>query len=549
MATAVAPLRHSAFRILWIVTIFSAMGSFIQSVAASWLMLELTNSATWVGLMVASSTLPLLFFALAAGAIADMFDRVKVMLVAQVIMGASAAGMAVLTAADLINPGLLLGLGLLLGTGVALNLPAWQALLPNLVPRGLIASAVALQSVAFNVARAIGPALGGALLVTAGAAWSFAINAVSYLLVVVALVVVGRDLILPDTESASFGNAILLGIRFTRFTPQFARLLLLTGLFAVTSSVVQAVLPNHTLTLGGEAGVYGLLLGAMGVGALIAAFVRQPIMERMGHRALMITILVFGVCGVALGLASNIGFALAAMLGAGFAWLMTLTDLRAVAQLMSPEWIRGRTMAIYTLSFGGIVPLGAILAGVIADAVGTSASIVILSSGTIALGLLTPLFRIPQLGDVVAPEFSPEREPPPHDDTVGGGPVVVLNAWDIDEADVVEFTALMNEVRLVRLRSGAYRWRLFRYADNPLRLVEFFAVGSWEEHLAQHARIDDASADLIARARAYDRGGGPRTRHLIAVDVEDPPGFENLLLAHEDLHRSDGSIPDFEMDH
>lgn len=548
MVSAVAPLHHRPFRVLWIVSVASAIGSFIQAVAASWLMLELTGSATWVGLMVASSSLPLLLLALASGTLADMFERTKVMLVAQIIMGSSALAMAILTTSGLITPGLLLGLGLVLGTGVALNLPAWQAILPDLVPRGLVGSAVALQSVAFNVARAIGPAIGGLLVATAGAGVSFAINSVSYLLVIVALIVVGRSLNTPEREPTAFGTAIAQGVRFARFTPQFTRLLLITALFAVTSSVVQAVLPNHTVALGGRAGTYGLLLGAMGVGALIAAFVRQRVMTSLGTRATPITITSFGLCGILLGLAPNPLLAAPAMLGAGFFWLMTLTDLRAIAQLMSPEWIRGRTMALYTLSFGGILPIGAIIAGVLADWVGTSEAIIILSSGTATLGVLAPIFRIPRLDDVVTPEFSPERRTPMHDNLVGGGPVVVLNVWRIDEDDFEEFTEVMNEVRLVRLRTGANRWRLFRNAEDPHRLVEYFALGSWEEHLAQHRRIDDVSADLITRARSFDRADGPRTRHLIAIDVADPPGFHDLLHAHEELHRSDGSIPHFDQE-
>lgn len=526
------------------VTVLSAIGSFIQAVAASWLMLELTGSNTWVGLMVASSTLPLLFLALATGTLADMFARAKVMLAAHYIMGGSALAMALLTSAGLISPPLLLGLGFTLGIGVALNLPAWQALLPDLVPRGLIASAVALQSVAFNTARAVGPAIGGLLVATAGAAPAFGINALSYVVVIVALLVVGRSLVVPEREFTTFGSAVALGIRFARFTPQFARLLLLTGLFAVTSSVVQAVLPNHTKTLGGEAGLFGFLLGAMGVGALLGAFVRGRVMHHLGSRAVMVTVSCFGIAGISLGLSPNPAMAVGAMLAAGFFWLLTLTELRAVAQLLSPEWIRGRSMAIYTISFGGILPVGSIISGVVADGVGTSASIVIMCSGTLLLGLLSPLFRIPRVHEVVTPEFSEDRLDITHDETAAGGPVVILNSWRIRQEDIEDFNEMMNEIRLVRLRTGAYRWRLFREASDPLRVSELFVVNSWEEHLAQHGRIDDESADLIVRARAFDVSGAPTTRHLIAIDVTDPPDFEALVRAHDELHQTDGSIPD-----
>ncbi|HZD24371.1 MAG TPA: MFS transporter, partial [Acidimicrobiia bacterium] len=173
MTSAVEPLRYPNFRWLWAGNVFSASGTFVQSVAGSWLMFELTGSNSWVGLMVASATLPLLFFSLTAGALADMFDRARLMLIAQGIMGGAALAMAILTFLGLMTPGLLLALGLIMGTGLALNIPAWQALVPDLVPRGLVASAVALNSAAFNAARAIGPAFGGALLVTYGAGAGF----------------------------------------------------------------------------------------------------------------------------------------------------------------------------------------------------------------------------------------------------------------------------------------------------------------------------------------------------------------------------------------
>ncbi|HLF43091.1 MAG TPA: MFS transporter, partial [Acidimicrobiia bacterium] len=336
---------------------------------------------------------------------------------------------------------------------------------------------------------------------------------------------------------------ISLGVRYARFTPLFRRLLLLVSLFAATSAVVQSVLPGHNETLGGDAGTLGLLLGAMGAGALVGAFVRQRFVGRLGRRAPMTTITLFGLSGIGVGLAPNIAWAWFFMFVCGAFWVLTLTNFNATAQLMAPEWIRGRAMSLYSLAFGGILPLGSIVGGIVADAVGTGAAMVVLSIGTVALGLAAPAFKIPSLDEVESPEFSAERQPPIHDETMEGGPVMVLNTWTIDDGDFAEFTELMNEIRMVRLRTGAYRWSLFRNASTPTRLTELFAIGSWEEHLAQHRRIDDASAALIARARAFDRADGPVTRHLIAIDVEDPPNFDQLLLTHERMHQTDGSIP------
>jgi MFS family permease len=546
MSSAVAPLKVPHFRWLWSANILSASGSFIQMVAGSWLMLELTGSNTWVGWMVASPTLPLLFLSLAAGALADMFSRTKLMLVAQGIMGGSAASMAVLTFFDLINPPLLLGLGLLLGAGLALNIPAWQALVPDLVPRYMVASAVALNSAAFNAARAIGPAFGGLLIVAYGAAAGFAINSVTYIAIIIVLLIIGPQLQVRERDAGSMGSAIFLGIRFARFTPPFSRLLTLTALFAVTSASVQALLPNHTKHLGGTAATFGVLLGAMGAGALLGAFLRPRVMRSVKGSPVPYTVTLFGASGILLGLAPNLAVAVVAMLLVGISWLLTLSTFNATAQLMAPEWIRGRAMSLYTLAFAGILPVGSILSGMVADQVGTGTSLIIFCSGALTLGLWSRRFRVPHIEDIESPEFTPEQGQAAHFDEVAleGGPVVILNTWKISHNDFDAFTERMNDVRLVRLSTGAYRWRLFRHTSDPTLLTEMFLVGSWEEHLAQHSRIDDAAAKLILEAREFDRADGPRTRHLIAIDVENPPSFDEMLATHEDMHMRDGSIPE-----
>jgi MFS family permease len=539
----VAPLKIGRFRSLWVTSVFSNVGSFFYTVAASWLMLELTGSATWVGFMQAANTLPLLFLALAAGAIADMADRTKVMLFSQILMGASAATMAVLTWLDLITPPLLLGLGLLIGVGVAFNLPAWQALVPNLVPRGMLASAVALNSAGFNVARAVGPALGGLVVATAGAAAAFGINAVSFLGVIVAVIVIGRHLQLPTPEQTSISSAIALGVRFARFTPAFRRLLGLLALFALTTAVVQSVLPSRTQELGGSAGTYGALLGTMGVGALVAALARTSLVSRMGRRSTQITIVLFGAAGILLGTVESVVTAGLALALAGACWVLTLVTLNATSQTISPEWIRGRAMSLYTLAFVGILPLGSILGGVLADVVGAGIAIALLSLGTVALGFASPLFRIPHLDELEPPEFSQDQGLTDHPESLDGGPVMVIGTWTIDEEDYPEFVRIMERVRLVRLSTGAYRWRLYRNVGRPERFTEVFLVTSWSEHLSQHRRIDDVSRDLIRRARSFDRAGGPRSSHLLAVDVAHPPDWEDLVAAHEEMHLTDGSIP------
>ena len=544
--SSIDPLRIGRFRSLWLASVVSNVGSFLQAVAAGWLMLELTRSPFWVGLMAATATLPLLFLALPAGALADMVDRRKLLLISQGLMGLSAMGMAALSFLDLITAPILLGLGLTLGVGLALNLPAWQAMVPDLVPRGLVASAVALNSVAFNVARAVGPALGGIIVATAGPDLAFFINGISFI-GVVAVIASWRGARYGGDVPDSLGHSIALGVRFARFTPAFRRLLLVAAVFALTSAVVQSLLPNLTdESLNGDALIYGFLLGAMGLGALIAAFTRSRIQERFGRSMVPWSILGFGISGIVIGVSNRIWLTAAAMLVAGVFWVWTLATLNATVQLLAPGWIRGRAMSLYTLAFVGVLPIGSILGGIIGDVFGAGTSVAALSVvGTIA-GLVWIRVGVPRLGDVVAEEPPPEWDLEPHSVDFAGGPVMITNTWVIEEDSLAAFLEAMNRLRLVRLRTGAYRWRLYRNASDPHRMTEIFVLESWQDHIRQHQRIDAEAAAAIREAVRFDTSGGPENRHLVAVDVASAakrPEWDELVAIHGEMHQRDGSIP------
>jgi len=372
---------------------------------------------------------------------------------------------------------------------------------------------------------------------------AFGLNALSYLGVIVVLIVLARVMGSPDREQTSMRNAIALGVRFARFTPSFRKVMAVAAMFALTSSVIQSVLPVRTEELGGGAGAFGLLLGAIGAGALVGAFTRGPVTTGLGRWSLPATVTLVGIAGVGLGLAPSMMFAFVALLIVGIAWVWTLANLNATAQLMSPEWVRGRAMGLYMLSFAGTLPLGAIMSGWIADQIGAGGAEILLSSVGILLGVIVvPALKIPALSDVVTPEFTDERVFMPHVDTEGG-PVLMTATWEIERPDLERFMEVMKEVRLVRLRTGAYRWRLYRDAGDPHRLTEVFLTRSWEDHLAQHRRIDDASREVLERARAFGKSDGPRTKHLVAVDMESSDDWDALIESHSQYHESDGSIP------
>jgi MFS family permease len=540
---AAQPLRYRAYRNLWLASVASNLGSFLQIVAASWLMLELTGSPLWVGLMVAAPTLPLLLVAMPAGALADLVDRRRVILAAHVLMVTSAGLLATLWYAGALTPAVLLVLGLTIGLGQSVMMPSWQALVPDLVPSEHVADAVALNSAAFNVARAVGPALGGVMVATLGPGPAFLANAVSYLAMIVAVATAQAAGARPEAEP--FGSAIADGLRYARHTAAYRWVLMVASGFAITSAVVQATLPSFTSeVLGAQANVYGLLLGAMGAGALVAAVSRRAAAAWLGARMVPTAISAFGIAGIALGLSRSVASAALAMAATGVLWVWVLSTLNATTQLLSPRWVRGRIMSLYMMAFAGTLPLGAILAGAVADALGPSAALVALSAAAVLLGLAARRMPLPVLGEITPPQPAPDWEMPPHPDGVDTSRVMIATVWTIDERELDAFLAAMDELRRVRLRTGASRWRLYRDVGDAHRMTEVFVVGSWEAHLRQHRRIDADAAAVIRRAIRFDVADGPTTTHLAAVDVADGrrPDWESLAV-HAAMHERDGSVP------
>ncbi|MGH8776562.1 MAG: MFS transporter [Jiangellaceae bacterium] len=534
------PLRIKAFRALWIASVVGYLGGFLHTVAASWLMLELTGSALWVGLMAGSSTLPVLLLALPAGVVADLVDRRKVVVFAHALMAVAALAMAVLRFTGRSSPGWLLGLGLVLGTGVAFNLPVSHAIVPDLVPRGLVADAVAINSAGFNVARALGPAIGGVVVVVAGPGTAFVLNAASYVVTIVAM---RRVRVASDTEEeSSVSSAIAIGLRFVRFTPLLRWLLGLVAAFALTSAVIQAVLPNLTSdVLDGGAGSYGVLLGAMGAGALVGTATRRQGNRLLGSAMIPFSVVGVGLAGIVAGLSRSQWLTGTVMIVAGVFWIWVLVTLAATAQLLAPDWVRGRVMSLYSMVYPSFVPLGAIFAGALGDAIGVGATMTALSATVVLLGLIALRAPLPAPDGVVTPQRSP-HEHLHQDQPLRGGPVMVTNTWRIHDNDLGEFLDLMDQLRVLRLRSGAYRWQLYRGAGDPHVMQEVFLVRSWDDHLRQHRRTEPIAPVVLDRTRVLDRVGGPVTQHLVAVEVADPdqrPGrFADLVPARDGVHDS-----------
>lgn len=542
--SSVAPLRIANFRRLWIGLIVFNLGHLIQVVASSWLILELTSSPLWVSLMVAAPTLPLLLLSIPAGAAADLLDRRWILVASSAMLGVASLGMSVLWAMELVTPLRLVGLGLAIGVGVAFFNPAWQAIVPSLVPSSLVPGAVSLNSATGGVATAVGPAVGGLLVASVGPGWSFIVATAGYLAILVTSLTAktfewGR-------EKGSMSIAIATGIRYLRFSRDYLWLLLLGSLFGFAGSALRTMLPNITSDiLAGDSALYGTLLGLFGGGALIGGLTRAHASRLAGTRMIPICILAFGAASGVVGLSESVTVTAVAMAVAGLLWTWILATLISTYQMLTPDWVRGRTMGAFVLSVFGFLPLGAVVAGAVGDALGADISLLVFSGGVALVGMIAFRMPLPVLEHIeppVLPAPGPASDMP--DASQKSEPVMVTNTWSVGEEEFDDFVVFLAALRRLRLRTGAYHWAVYRSATNLTRITEVFMLHSWEQHLQQHRRLDIQDLAIVERMAAFGTPGSLVRDHLVAFDVDRPsrrPAWRDLLAEHERLH-----IPDLE---
>lgn len=516
-------LRHPIFRWLWIANVASNVGTWFQNVGASWLMTTLRPTPTLVALVQAATSLPMFLLSLPAGAIADVVDRRRLLLFTQSWMTVAAFGLWAFTAAGATTPWVLLTFTFLLGLGAALNAPAWQASIPEMVPREDLPGAVFLGSVGFNIARAAGPALAGLVIAAAGPAVTFLVNAVSFLGVLTVIFLWRR----PAQEAVLPGERILgamtTGLRYVRHAPEVIAPIVRGTTFILCGASLWALLPlvaRQELKAGPKG--YGLLLGALGVGAVTGAMV-LPRLKRNNSTDGVVTVatLVFAGATTALAGVRELWLLMGAMLLAGGAWLSLLSSLNVAVQTVVPSWVRGRALSVYILIFFGGLAGGSVLWGAVAEHVGLSKALLASAAGMV-LGLAAT-FRI-HLRSGEGLNLAPSRQwPAPvvsHDLEPERGPVLVTVQYRIDPARAAEFAEAMRGVRRIRLRDGALQWGLFVDSAEPSLYTEIFLVSSWIEHLRQHERVTVADRDVEERARAFHIGPErPVVQHLIAEAI------------------------------
>ena len=517
-----AAFRHPVFVVVWTATLVANVGGWMYSAASAWLMTSLNPDPLIVSLVQAASTAPIFLFALPAGAFADIFDKRKYLLVIEGLTTAVSALYAAIVWLGLADPANLLLFTFLIGAVGALSIPAWQAVVPQLVPRGDLSSAVAANSVGVNISRALGPALGGAAIAGLGIVAPFWINAAANLGVNGALLWwrpqrTARTLL----PAERVGPAIGTGLRYARHSPPLRATLIRAAGFFLFASTYWALLPLVARTrIASGPGFYGILLGAIGVGAVAGAFVMPLLKRKLGPDRLMAA----GMLGTAAtlvlyGFAREPITALVASLLAGISWIAVLATLTVSAQVSLPDWVRARGLALFTTVFFGCLTLGSALWGELAAVFGLPAAHFLAAAGIVAAIPATWRWKLQAGQDV---DLTPSMHwPAPittQDIAHDRGPVLVTVEYRIKPQDRDAFLEALEPLGSERRRDGAYRWGVFEDAADPSRVVETFLVASWVEHLRQHERVTNADRLVQECVHRFQLGEAPKVTHLIAVE-------------------------------
>lgn len=396
--SALAPLREPLFRSLWIAAVISYTGSWMQNVATGWLMTSLTRSPMYVALVQVALSLPVFLIALPAGALADIVDRRKFLLLTQSSMVAAAAVLGVLTITGAVTPQLLVFFTFLLGVGAVMNDPAWQALMPDLVSAPKLPAAVALNSAGFNIARAVGPALGGLVIVTAGSGVTFLLNALSFFGVILFLYHWKPSKENSQPVVSSITGAMRVGIHYARQDKRMHAVLMRTLAFSLFASAFWALLPLIARAYGAEG--YGAMLAWFGVGALIGAGVLARMRHRLSFDAVVVSAtLIFAAALFGLVRTHNLALSSLCAAAAGLAWLSTLATLNLFTQITAPAWVRARMMSMYVLVHQAGLAIGSTAWGIIALHFGIPFALTVAALALCAGVLLRPWFRLQLLSE------------------------------------------------------------------------------------------------------------------------------------------------------
>lgn len=513
-------LRQPVFAVLWAATVLGNVGSFMRDVASSWLVTDLSASPTAVALIQTAATLPIFLLAIPAGVLSDILDRRRFLIVVQLLLASVSGTLLVLSHFGALTVDYLIALTFVGGIGAALMGPTWQSIVPELVPRENLKGAVALNSLGINIARAIGPAAGGLILASFGAAVTYGMDVLSYVFVIAALLWWKRPAATDSALSENFLGAFRAGLRYTRASKELHRVLLRAAVFFLFASAVWALLPLVARQmLGGTAGFYGVLLGAVGAGAIIGALVMPRLSAHLDTDGLVLLASVVSAAVMAmLVFAPPKWLAVLLLVLLGMGWITALTTFNSVAQAILPNWVRGRGLAVYLMVFNGAMAAGSLGWGLVAREIGVPYALAASAAGLILVALLFHRVRLPVgEADLQASNHWPE---PLVAESVANdrGPVMVQVEYRIRQEDRPAFLDAMQRLSQERLRDGAYAWGVVEHTNDPERVVEWFFVESWAEHLRQHHRVSHADADLQAETLRFHIGPDkPEVHHFLAL--------------------------------
>jgi predicted MFS family arabinose efflux permease len=504
-ASAWEPLRNKVFFALFVAQLVSNLGTLMQSVGAAWLMGDLGASSILVAMVQTATFLPVFLVGIPAGALADVFDRRRLLIGTQAAMMVSAVAMAVLTFSGVITTTGVLALTFALGAGSALNSPAWSAIQPDLVPKEQFGQAIALSAMTYNVGRAIGPAIGGLVIATLGPGWVFAFNAISFA-GTIAVLVIWRA---PKAEAGhvpaeTFTGAAVAGLRYGFHSRLVRRVLVRVALLMLPGAAIQALLPVVTRgPLHWSSGGYGILLGCFGLGAASSAVVRPRVVRRLHPDAVMaVAAVVLAGTLLVQGFVHNRTAVGGALLAGGFMWSLSTTETTVAAQAAMPAWVRARGLALFALVMTGSIAVGSTVVGVLANwSLSTGHLVAAIAIGISPLAILRwPLTMTQDFDLTLIPGDTPMvAMDPAHDD----GPVLVTVTYRVPTERLDEFAALMEPVEQHRRRTGGFRWGIYRDLAVPDRFIETFLVASWAEHLRQHHRTTANTDEMLRRLSPF----------------------------------------------
>ncbi|KAF3890821.1 MFS transporter [Tolypothrix bouteillei VB521301] len=524
------PLRQPIFRALWIASAVSSIGTWMHDVGAAWLMTSLApNSPLLVALMQAAASLPFFLLALPAGAIADVVDRRKMLLWTQSWMLAAATLLGVLTVAKITTPWVLLLLTFALSIGSAMNMPVWQAITPELVPKEELSQAVTLSGIVVNLSRSVGPALAGIVIAAAGTGFVFLLNAVSFVGVILVISQWQRTPQKSGLPTERFIGAMQAGIRYIRYAPVFQAVLFRTVAYIFFASALFALLPllgRQELKL--DALGYGIILGFWGIGGLAGAFLLPKLRQQFAiDKLVAVSSVLMGGMMLAIAFFRSVPLVCIVMLLVGIASLSVMVSLNVSAQTAVPSWVRARALSVQLLVFQGCMVLGSLLWGTLAQYIGISNSLAIAALGLILSVALTVKFRL-HCAEKLNLQASLHWDEPTHafEPCPNDGPVLISIEYCIDPANAEEFAKAVQALGKIRLRDGAIQWGVYQDLSQPSRFVETSIVESWAEHKRQFERVTMQDKVTEERVLAFHIGEAPpKIAQMIYANYTDARGF------------------------